>query len=303
MQNKGINKRQNIFNEFSKNFSLVLDNPHLKRINIDFYICPLCHNSFTEKDLNQELENPLTIEDVPPKKLNGKPLLLTCKNCNNINGSVYDSELGKWFKAYCALEGKSNLEFKMKIDSSRTFKAKLTTDPEKERTDINSNHKNPYAKGNISNMHKKGKAEVSYIFDFGDEKKINDGFLRFAYLFAFYYFGYAYIFSEGGRYLNEYLSFNKNKELKPLIISGGLDNYEQGIYKISFPLSITSFLVIFSFGSEVKKNIGIIIPSPKKEHLENFKSLNEQKLRPLKFQGIIKQKINSRPFVCYEIWK
>ena len=130
--------RENIFNEFSLNFSRVMDNPHLKRINIDFYICPLCFESFTEQHLNQTVENPLTIEDIPPKKLNGKPLLLTCKKCNNINGSIYDSELSKWFKAYCALEGKGELNFKMGIDSSRTFKAKLVRDVENETTSINS---------------------------------------------------------------------------------------------------------------------------------------------------------------------
>ncbi|AIN75178.1 hypothetical protein O8E88_000472 [Flavobacterium psychrophilum] len=302
MENKGINKRQGIFNEFSENFSKVMNNPHVEKINIDYYICPLCRNSFTEKDLDQALQNPLTIEDVPPKKLKGKPLLLTCKKCNNINGSVYDSELGKWFKAFCALEGNGDLEFKMKIDSSRPFNVKLTRDIEKQQININSNNKNPYAKQNVSNMHNNGKAEVNYIFDFGDDKKINDGLLRFSYLYAFYFFGYSYIFSAGGKYLNDYISFNKNTELKPLVISENLDNYEQGIYKISFPLNITSFLVVFTFGSEIKKNVGIIIPSPKIEHLNNFKSINRQKIGPLKFQKILKQEINNRPFVCYEVW-
>lgn len=302
MINKGITKRQGIFNEFSKNLSIIIHDPNLKRTGIDFYICPLCLKSFTEKDLDQSLQNPLTIEDVPPKQLNGKPLLLTCKKCNNVNGSVYDSELGKWFKAFCALEGKGNLEFKMKIDSSKAFNVKLTRDIEKKQIDIDSNNKNPYAKQNLSSMHNNGEAEVNFIFDFGDEKKINDGLLRFSYLYAFYFFGYSYIFSDGGKYLNEYISFNKNQELKPLVLSNNLDNLEQGIYKILFPLNITSFLVVFALGSEIKKNVGIIIPSPKIEHLDNFKSINRQKIGPLKFQKILKQEINKRPFVCYEIW-
>lgn len=303
MQNKGINKRQGIFNEFSKNFSKVIDNPDLKRINIDFYICPLCHNSFTEKDLDQTLENPLTIEDVPPKKLNGKPLLLTCKRCNNTNGSIYDSELGKWFKAFCALEGNGDLEFKIKIDSSKPFNAKLRRYVENKQIDINTNNKNPYAKQNISSLHNKGKAEINYIFDFGDEKKINDALLRFSYLYAFYFFGYSYIFSAGGKYLNEYISFNKNQELKPIVISDNLDEYDQGMYKISFPSNITSFLVVLTFGLEIKKNVGIIIPSPKIEHLNNFKSINKLKIGSLKFQQILKQEMNNHPFVCYEVWK
>lgn len=302
MQNKGINKRQVIFDEFSENFSKIVGNTHLKSKNFNLYICPLCHNSFTEKDLDQTLENPLTIEDVPPKNLKGKPLLLTCKKCNNINGSIYDSELSKWFKAFCALEGIGDLEFKMSVDSSRTFNAKLTRDIKKKQIEINSNNKNPYAKQNISNMHKKGNAEVNYIFDFGDDKKINDGLLRFSYLYAFYFFGYSYVFSAGGRYINDYITFNKNTELKPIVISEKLEKLEQGIYKIFFPLNMTSLLVIFTFGSEIKKNVGIIIPSPKIEHLNNFRLINTEKIGPLKFERIIKQEINNRPFFCYEIW-
>ena len=300
---RGVKIRESIFNAFSRNFSLVMNNPHLKRINISFYICPLCFDSFTEQHLNQAVENPLTIEDVPPKKLNGKPLLLTCKKCNNINGSIYDSELSKWFKAYCALEGKGALDFKMAIDSSRTFKAKLERNLDNKTTSINSNKKNPYAEDNVSKMHNEGKAKVNFLFDFGDGKKIDDGFLRFAYLYAFYYFGYAYIFSPGGNYVKDYLVLNKNRELKPLIISDKLEDFSQGIYKISFPKDTTSFLVVFKLGSEITKNIGVILPGPKDEHIANFKLIDKEKIGPLKFQQIIKQDINDKPFVCYKLWK
>lgn len=300
---KGVKIRENIFNEFSQNFSRVMDNPHLKRTIIGFYICPLCLESFTEYHLNQSVENPLTIEDVPPKKLNGKPLLLTCKKCNNLNGSIYDSELGKWFKAYCVLEGKGEFDFKMSIDSSRTFKAKLVRDIDNKTTSINSNTKNPYAEKNVSKMHTQGKAGVNFLFDFGDDKKIDDGFLRFAYLYAFYHFGYAYIFSPGGKYVKDYLVLNKSQELKPLIISKKLEDLDQGIYKISYPTDITSFLVVFKLGSEIVKNIGVILPGPKEEHIENFKLIDKKRIGTLKFQQIIKQDINDKPFVCYQIWK
>lgn len=300
---KGDKIRKSIFKEFSQNFSRVMDNPHLKRINIDFYICPLCFESFTKQHLNQSTQNPLTIEDIPPKRLNGKPLLLTCKKCNNVNGSVYDSELGKWFKAYCALEGKGELDLKMAIGSSRTFKAKLARDIENEMTSINSHKPNPYAEENVSKMHNEGKAEVKFLLDFGDDKKIDDGFLRFAYLYAFYYFGYAYIFSPGGTYVKDYFVLNKNQELKPLVISDKLEELDQSIYKISHPTDITSFLVVFKLGSEITKNIGVILPGPKKEHVENFRLINKEKIGPLKFQQIIKQDINHRPFSCYQIWK
>ena len=251
--------------------------------------------------LRQNSNNHLTLEDVPPKKLNGIPLLLTCKKCNNINGSIYDSHISKWFKAYRAIEGQGDLDFKMSIDSSNPFKMKLARDKEKERIDITSNPKNPYAKKNVANMHDKGKGEVKYIFDLGDGEKINDGLLRFSYLYAFYYFGYSYIFSPGGRFINDFLTFNKNKGLKPFVISEKLDDLEQGIYIITTTSKIDLFLVILKFGSIVKKNVGIILPKPQVEHLNDFKSLNKEKIDIEKFQLIIKPKINSRPFVCYKV--
>ncbi len=49
------------------------------------YICPLCVRSFAENQLGV-----LTFEDVPPKRLGGRPLLLTCKECNDKGGHDVD---------------------------------------------------------------------------------------------------------------------------------------------------------------------------------------------------------------------
>ena len=51
------------------------------------YVCPLCVNSFTRHDL---VEGKLTAEHVPPKKIKGKTIVLTCKRCNNKQGSEID---------------------------------------------------------------------------------------------------------------------------------------------------------------------------------------------------------------------
>lgn len=58
------------------------------------YLCPECLTLFDE----DSVANPkypdaerLTIEDVPPEKLGGAPMLLTCKPCNNRAGTLLDS--------------------------------------------------------------------------------------------------------------------------------------------------------------------------------------------------------------------
>ncbi|WP_157881403.1 hypothetical protein [Streptomyces phaeochromogenes] len=54
----------------------------------DFYACPCCLVAYPRAAVEVGL---LTIEDVPPKSVGGRPLLLTCKSCNNTAGSDFDS--------------------------------------------------------------------------------------------------------------------------------------------------------------------------------------------------------------------
>lgn len=41
----------------------------------------------------EDSENPLTLEDAPPKSLGGKAHVLTCKECNNKAGQKIDYHL------------------------------------------------------------------------------------------------------------------------------------------------------------------------------------------------------------------
>ncbi len=50
------------------------------------YVCPICLGSFFEFDPKE-----LTVEHVPAKALGGKPLLLTCRQCNNEAGHELQS--------------------------------------------------------------------------------------------------------------------------------------------------------------------------------------------------------------------
>jgi hypothetical protein len=53
-----------------------------------FYVCPLCRVMTSMDDLDDNL---LTDEDVPPRSAFGRPLVLTCRDCNNDAGSRLDS--------------------------------------------------------------------------------------------------------------------------------------------------------------------------------------------------------------------
>jgi len=52
------------------------------------YCCPLCIRGFPTVR-----PNGLSLEDVPPRSIGGKPLLLTCTECNNKHGTDVDSHI------------------------------------------------------------------------------------------------------------------------------------------------------------------------------------------------------------------
>ena len=59
----------------------------LPEVSLDMYVCPLCLNGFFRNAL---VDGRLTLEHVPPEKLGGRPLVLTCRECNSRAGSELD---------------------------------------------------------------------------------------------------------------------------------------------------------------------------------------------------------------------
>ena len=80
MSNK--QKRLNIFRYGSKAMAKYVDG------NSSLYYCPICGLGYPELSAVSGVD--LTLEDVPPKSIGGKPLLLTCRSCNSSAGSAID---------------------------------------------------------------------------------------------------------------------------------------------------------------------------------------------------------------------
>lgn len=68
----------------------------------DSYACPLCLEIFPRDRLNE-----LSVEHVPPLSVGGKPLVLTCKRCNNDAGYKVDSHEAHLHDASRFFSGKS----------------------------------------------------------------------------------------------------------------------------------------------------------------------------------------------------
>jgi hypothetical protein len=80
----------------------------------DAYACPCCLHAFGRDALN---DGTLTAEDVPPKSLGGRPLLLTCAPCNSRAGSALDAH---------AERADAHLDF-VQGTSSRPLRGTITT--------------------------------------------------------------------------------------------------------------------------------------------------------------------------------
>jgi hypothetical protein len=83
--------RERWFNEGAARFEKVLCKLDVKTLlpSGDYYACPCCLWIFPREALSAKA---LTLEDVPPKTLGGKELLLTCAACNNSAGTEFDSQ-------------------------------------------------------------------------------------------------------------------------------------------------------------------------------------------------------------------
>jgi hypothetical protein len=55
------------------------------------YYCPICQLGYYEESAIKGDE--LTLEDVPPKSIGGKPILLTCRKCNSSAGYTIDAAM------------------------------------------------------------------------------------------------------------------------------------------------------------------------------------------------------------------
>src|SRR5882724_8834404 len=89
---EGEIKREGIFKFYSDHLQLLAKENLADKIYLEkrVYICPVCLSEFSSVNMD---DNPLTLEDAPPKSLGGTANVLTCKRCNNTAGHKIDFHL------------------------------------------------------------------------------------------------------------------------------------------------------------------------------------------------------------------
>ena len=267
-------KRDRIFDIYSKNFDWVKEHPNIRfEPDIsDLYICPLCMSVFDRSCTSAESLTPLTLEDIPPKSLGGKPLVLTCKTCNSKAGHDLDIHLLNVLKEEALQNMNPNSKGKVVIEKDNNKMngtIKITKNKETQldlRPEISNPSNTKYIVDKILNKRFRTKTEeFSVIFKKrGNLRRAEIGLLRLAYLLAFAKFGYGFIMNLNLQKIREQIQ-NPDKDILKQVFclkANFEDNY-LGTSIIYEPKELFGFLVVFKLKSQnFNRNFGVILPGP-----------------------------------------
>lgn len=161
------------------------------------FICPLCLKTYQFLDP----DNNITIEHVPPEKLGGKPLLLTCKDCNSICGYNLDIYLINEVRNSYVLRHLDKKRHKAKLqiedvcinaDATIIGNSDIFFNIDEQKNNPKSyNALNKYLATDDSIY--RINATIKLSEQKTNTKKAAIAILKSAYLLAFYYLGYRYI--------------------------------------------------------------------------------------------------------------
>ncbi len=185
----------------------------------DGYLCPLCLRLFKAEAL---AANVLTLEHIPPKKLAGKPLCLTCIECNHGAGETLDPSMKSGEDALDFALGTMKKPLIGKIEAEGAWEsAEILADSDGIHIVGHPKSSPPYSPENLSEIfaeHAKdthGNSPLSFSLTWTDKFQLRHqliGWLRSAYLVAFAKFGYSYAMNPLLKEVRAQIS-NPNKNL------------------------------------------------------------------------------------------
>ena len=298
---KAQEKREKIFNIYSQNLEWVKQH-HQIRFEPDFeqgVLCPLCMEVFFRDDLDITKKNFLTLEDVPPVSLGGKPLILTCKECNSKSGHKLDANL-----LNILLEADSKL-FLPNSETLSTFEidgniinGKIKIDGDgKFLIDFQTNNSNPKSKDGFKNGLFYSETTYNPIFypnikyttrfrskkikmkfkKNSDERRAEIALLRIAYLYAYSKLGNGFLINNNLKKVREQI-LNPDKFILPKVFWIKYEFPEdcQGINIITLPRKLQCFLIIFRLKTKSKsRQYSIALPGPSEISFNIYENLEE----------------------------
>ncbi len=285
-------RRQRLFQIYSTNLKLIIEKLNWKigfnNDNGEFeevhnpYICPICTKLFNQDSLNQTNKNPLTLEDVPPSSLGGKPVILTCKYCNNnLGGSKLESQLNWDLGVEPFMKGIPNSEIDANYEINKRIKTKgklVYLDKRKFWFKFHSSS-NPNLNQELEELknHWQG-STIKLNFQAPNKRIVSLALLRIAYLKMCSLFGYGYFLNSTAKTIRSQL-FEPEKRIIPNFV---IPNFETipddkiGICFVKSPPELRSFFVSYKFIYNSKsKIISVLIPGPEDNCMSLYRELQK----------------------------
>jgi hypothetical protein len=182
-----------------------------------FYVCPLCLFAGSEKALRDRW---LSREDVPPKRLGGRKIVLTCRErCNNRSGHEIDWHARREADVIGFLTGtKAEMRAHLRTSSGRVpLRLKISEDgieapcvPKAARKSDSDNVKNDFGRASVPG----GWHDFTFNIDFAgfSQSRAATSWLRSAYLAWFAALGYRFIFRPELDIIRERIKNPESKE-------------------------------------------------------------------------------------------
>lgn len=190
----------------------------------DVYICPLCLKSY---NLEESLDV-LTMEDVPPKSLGGKPILITCKKCNNTCGHKLDVFLFNEFKYFEDIKslGENGKSARLSINGIEVNARIKEKEDKTLYCDIGNNNNPATLRMFLENIEMAGNnwkidAKIKLSNLKRNENAAKLAVLKSAYLLAFYKLGYRYILNSNLSIVRDMLINPEQMVEKSFIVADG----------------------------------------------------------------------------------
>jgi hypothetical protein len=272
-------KRQKIFDIYSGNLKFLEDNNvlHSNYSEQPTYICPICLTHFnTISDLN----NPLTLEDAPPKSLGGKADTLTCKNCNNTCGHKIDFHLTERLRELDSANLIPGTEMKVKVKiGGETVQGTLKPRADGVLEMFHSNKNNHPEKLSNHMLNLKGNTTINaeFLKSRVIPENLEYALLKTAYVLTFKKFGYSLILEECYNQVRLQL-FNPDERVYP---SGFWFNppYPKELSGVYFICNkgLEGLLVLFGVNTEhTARMFGTILPLPIRRIEETIENINKE---------------------------
>lgn len=251
---------------------------------MDAFICPICLNIIKKED-----SDVITLEDVPPKSVGGKPLLITCQPCNNVVGGKIESFLHNELLVSHLLKNPEGIPFKAEYTLNGVKikgRYKISSIENQEiQCSIDSNDINNYPNFTQELDHNWDGANLEIKYDLTSVKRndeyANLSILKSAYLLAFAKLGYMYILNNNLDTIRDQLQNPDRNVLKnSFLVAKGveiLQDLKDGVY-YGYVENISCVLVVMTFKlkkkNALKHRAVVALPTPEAKDFSLYSQLS-----------------------------